>query len=388
MLVKRSLHKKIESYINSKEVIAVTGMRRTGKTTMLRMIYDEIKTENKIFLDLENPANQIYFSSENYDVIVDTLAILGLKKNKRMYVFLDEIQALKNISSVVKYLTDHYDIKFFLSGSASFYIKNLFTESLSGRKYIFELYPFSFNEFLQAKKVPILDAPQKTITEATYLHYTRYFNEYLLYGGFPGVVFENSHDEKIRKIEDIFSSYWSLEVEGLSDFKKKDKVRDFIFLLMQRTGSRLDITKLSKELGVAKDTLNNYLAFLQDTYLISTINPFSTNRDTEIRGAKKMYFVDSGLLNHFARISEGSTFENTCFNLLRTHGNVQYYQKKTGQEIDFIVNGKTAYEVKTSAGKHHISTLSRRIKSLKIDDYYIISKSFLDDPRVIYGFNL
>ncbi|MCK5459915.1 ATP-binding protein [Candidatus Parcubacteria bacterium] len=387
MLIKRALHQEIAKYINSTEAIIVTGMRRVGKTTLLQMIFDELPTDNKLFLDLENPLNQKYFAVENYDAIIDSLFELGIDPNKKIYIFLDEIQSLPQIPSVVKYLIDHYKIKFFLSGSASFYIKNLFSESLSGRKYIFELYPFSFKEFLQAKQVnpPI---KKDIITESAHIYYTRYLNEYIKYGGFPGVVMELSFQEKIKKIEDIFSSYWSLEVERLSDFRKKDKVRDFIFLLMQRVGSRLDISKISKELGVAKDTINAYLSFLKDTYLISTISPFSTNRDTEIRSAKKIYFIDTGILNHFAKLSEGSIFENTCFNLLSQKGSVQYYQRKNGVEIDFIFNKKIAYEIKFSAQQQYINSLGRTAKSINISNYKLISKNYFNNPKVSFAFIL
>ncbi|MFH1402008.1 MAG: ATP-binding protein [Patescibacteria group bacterium] len=387
MLIKRTLQKEIEKYLHSAEAIVVTGMRRVGKTTLLQMIFDELPTKNKLFLDLENPLNQKYFSVDNYDAIIDFFSELGLNPSEQMYIFLDEIQSLPNVPSVVKYLIDHYQIKFFLSGSASFYIKNLFSESLSGRKYIFELFPFSFEEFLQAKQIT---PPHKKdiISEATHLRYSRYLNEYIQYGGFPGVVTEPAFQEKTKKIEDIFSSYWSLEVERLSDFRKKDKVRDFIFLLMQRTGSRLDISKLSKELGVAKDTVNAYLSFLKDTYLISTISPFSTNRDTEIRGAKKIYFIDTGILNHFAKLSEGSIFENACFNLLSQKGTIQYYQRKNGVEIDFILDQTIAYEIKLSAQQQYLNSLARIATSINISDYKIISKNYFNDPKVSFAYLL
>ncbi|MBI5748283.1 MAG: AAA family ATPase, partial [Nitrospinae bacterium] len=92
-------------------------MRRVGKTTLLRQIMEEINPENKIFLDMENPANRKYFEGENYENILNNLRFLGMDTGKKGYVFLDEIQFVKNIPSVVKYLFDHYEIKFFMSGS-------------------------------------------------------------------------------------------------------------------------------------------------------------------------------------------------------------------------------------------------------------------------------
>lgn len=387
MLIRRALHEKIASFIDSREAIVITGMRRVGKTTLLKMIFDEIASKNKLFLDLENPFNQQLFSEKNYDIVLDNLQSLGLSSQEKGYVFLDEIQNHPQIPSVIKYLSDHYDLKFFLSGSASFYIKNLFSESLSGRKYLFELFPFSFKEFLLAKNVP-LPPQEKNITETTHQFYDRFFNEYLLYGGFPGVVTEPSTAEKVKKIEDIFSSYWSLEVEKLSDFRKKDRVRDFISLLMQRVGSKIDISKLSRELGIAKDTVSSYLSFLEDTYLVSTISPFSTNRDTEIRSAKKPYFIDPGLLRHFANLDDGAIFENCCYNLLRHHGKVQYYQRKNGVEIDFILNKTTAFEVKLSAQKHHYNSLARLCQSINLKNCQVISKKYSTETNTAFGFLL
>jgi len=387
MLIKRNLQFEIEKLIKSPEAIVITGMRRVGKTTMMQMLFDEIQSKNKLFFDLDNPRQQTIFDVIDYDTIPSKLEEYGINPNNQIYIFLDEIQSMPKIPSIIKYLIDHYQIKFFMSGSASYYIRNMFTESLAGRKYLFELFPFNFNEFLQAKKINS-SSIATPISQSTYLHYTPYFEEYLKYGGFPAVVLENNKPEKQNKLNDIFSAYWSLEVERLSDFRKKDKVRNFIFLLMERSGSKIDITKLSKELGVAKETLESYLTFLQDTYLISTIPPYSTNRDVEIRGAKKLYFIDTGLLNQFSRLDRGSIFENAIFNLLRHHGKVQYWQQKDGQEIDFIVDEKIAYEVKLSANEQHLKTLVRRANKINIKKQLIVSQQYFDNSKTIYGFML
>ncbi len=153
--ISRKIEKKVMSYMDNKEVIVLTGFRRVGKTALMQNIYDSLKTDNKIFLDLESPINQRIFSEQNYDNIVKSLNRFGLDFTKRAYVFLDEIQILKNTPSVVKYLYDHYNIKFCLTGSSSFYLKNYFNESMSGRKYVFELFPLDFEEFLQFKNCQV-----------------------------------------------------------------------------------------------------------------------------------------------------------------------------------------------------------------------------------------
>lgn len=389
MIIEREIFAKIEPVIYSSEAVVITGMRRVGKTTLLRYIFERIKSENKIYLDLENPLNQKYFDEKNYEKILDNIRFLGLRNSANGFVLLDEIQFVKHIPSVVKYLSDHYKIKFFLSGSSSFYLKNLFSESLSGRKYIFELFPLSFKEFLKLKKAKIkTEELGEKISEAIFENANKYYSEYVTYGGFPGVVQKESVLEKKMMLEDIFSSYFQLEVKQLGDFRKTNIIRDLLLLLMERTGSKLDMQKLSRELGVARETVYNYIAFLENTYFIKLVRPFSRSRDTEIRSIPKFYLCDSGIINQFARVSEGAVFENAIFSALRTKGEVNYYQKKSGVEIDFILNKKYAYEVKITPDKQDIKKLDVLAKELKLKDYKIVSKKYSRLENVIYGFML
>lgn len=389
MLIEREIYSQIKSVFHSPEAVVITGMRRVGKTTLLRQIMQDIDSKNKVFLDLENPANQKYFEEQNYEKILDNLRFLGLSVKERGHVFLDEIQFVKSIPSAVKYLSDHYKIKFFLTGSASFYLKNLFTESLAGRKYIFELYPFSFKEFL-ALKNPKISAPTdvKKMTGAVFGEISRYYDEYIFYGGFPGVIKKDFAQEKKMALEDIFSSYFQLEVVQLGDFRKTNIVRDLIILLMNRIGSKVDIQKLSRELGVSRITISNYLSFLENTYFITLIRPFSRSRDTEIRSAPKVYFCDSGLINQFAKVSEGALFENMIFSALRKKGEVNYYQRKSGVEIDFILNKKEAYEIKTLPDERDLKKLGIITGELKLKRHKIVSRKHTKVKNAIYGFML
>lgn len=389
MIIERELLSKIRPVFASSEAIVVSGMRRVGKTTLLLQLFNEINSKNKIFLDLENPLNRKYFETSDYNKILDEFKILGLNPSEKGYIFLDEIQFVKNIPSAVKYLSDHYKIKFVLSGSASFYLKNLFSESLSGRKYIFELYPLNFREFLKIKNSGIaLPSSKGKMSEAAFRTIDRYYDEYIEYGGFPGVARKESVAEKKMMLEDIFSSYFQLEVLQLGDFRKANVVRDLILLLMQRTGSRLDINKLSVELGVSRETIYNYLSFLENTYFIKLIRPFTTSRDTEIRSAPKFYLCDSGFANHFARIDKGALFENAVFSAMRQLGEVNYYQRKSGVEIDFILNKEIAFEVKDMVRDNDIRKLQLLASNLKIKDYFVISRKYSDLDRVNFGFML
>lgn len=383
----RLLFDEIKQYLDTPEAIILTGMRRTGKTTLLQFLFEQIDSKNKLSLDLENPINRTYFDQANYERIKVSFEVLGVDFTQKSYIFLDEIQFLKNLPSVVKYFVDHYQVKFFLTGSASFYMKNLFTESLAGRKFIFELFPLSFREFLTFKEVSF-KAPESAgdISKAIVDTFAPLYDEYMFFGGFPGVVLKSNADEKRKALEDIFTSFFQLEILQLGDFRKNEVIRNLMLLLMQRTGSQLDIRKLSSELGIARQTLNDYIAFLESAYFIKTIRPFSKGKDGELRKMPKVYICDTGLANHYARLDAGVLFENSIFQNLRLKGELNYYQKKSGVEIDFILNKEKAYEVKTTPRSSDLKKLSGLAEGLNIEDYKIISGNFSSLENIVYGF--
>ena len=381
----RHLYKRIMQRVDSPEAIIMTGMRRVGKTTLLKQIYESLSTDNKIFLDLENPLNRKYFESDNYDEIAYELRNLGIDDKTRPALFLDEIQFVKNVPSVVKYLLDHHGWKFFLTGSSSFYLKNLFSESLAGRKIVYELFPLSFAEFLELKgsKIKILGK----VTSPSYATIIPLYKEYVEFGGFPGVVTKQSLPEKSEALDDIFSSYFQKEVESLGGFRLNEAIRDLISLLAGRVGSRFEVQKLASELGLNRATIYEYLAFLQGTYFISLISPYSTNRDVEIRGAKKIYLCDSGMVKHLGQNEFGKVFENAVYNQLRIHGDINYYQRKSGVEIDFVLDKSKAYEVKSRPFEKDRKNLERLSKEVGISSYQLVSFEYSFLP-VRYGFEL
>lgn len=379
--------REIEKYLPSPEAIVITGMRRTGKTTILNYFFQKIESGNKLYLDLENPVNRKYFEESNYEQIKTSFETLGLDLSQKPFIFLDEIQFVANLPSVVKYFIDHYCIKFFLTGSASYYLKNLFTESLSGRKIIFELFPLTFKEFLIFKDSSLkIPADPGAVTRSIFDTISPLYNEYLSYGGFPGVVLKSSAEEKKRALEEIFISFFQMEIVQLGDFRKNDVIRDLLLLLMQRIGSKLDVQKLSKELGISRTTLNEYHSFLENTYFIKRVRPFNKGRDYEIRKAPKIYLCDTGLANHFAKLDSGALFENSVFQNLNTLGEVNYYQKKSGVEIDFIFDKKFAYEVKLTPYKSDVNRLKHLSRELGIEAFNIISGKFSSLENVLYGF--
>ena len=391
MIYPRRLTEKLAKEINSPRITILTGMRQTGKTTLMRQIFDLIKNENKTFLDLENPLNQKIFEEENFDNILLNLKEIGIEPKRKSYIFLDEVQLMPKISQTVKYLYDHYKIKFFLTGSSSFYLKNLFPESLTGRKTIYELFPLDFEEFLifKQKEKKFFDDfanKAKNKNKISFEIYKKFYEEYLKFGGFPGVVIEKKDKKTI--LEDIFKSYFGKDVKSLADFRATGKLRDLILLLVNRIGSKIEINKISSEIGLSRETVYSYLSFLEKTYFVSLISPFSKSLNGEVRGARRVYFCDIGLLNYLGKIPEGTILENAVFQNLKKYGQINYYQKYKGPEIDFILNKKIAFEVKTHGTTGDIKKLSRTAKNLKIRNYYLISKNYLDHPKLILAIDL
>lgn len=388
MLIERELEKVMVPYLETPEAVVVTGMRRTGKTTLLQSLYRKIPSENKLLLDLENPLNQKYFEEEDYEKVRASLAVLGLGLGERAYLFLDEIQLSKSLPSIVKYLSDHYPIKFFLTGSSSFYLKNLFSESLAGRKVLFELFPLTFREFLVLKGERIVppafpEAPSGAVSALL----SRHYDEYMRFGGFPGVVAKGSAPEKQRALEEIFTSYYQQEVVQLGDFRRTSLVRDCMLLLLSRVGSKVDIQKIASELGVSRPTVYEYIAFLEGTYFITLLKPFSRSRDVSIRGAGKVYAIDSGLLGAIARVSDGILFEQAVFQALRRRGELRFY-RRGAMEIDFIVNHEAAFEAKLRATEKDLRRLHRVADGLGLKTSQIAAREQSGLPRVIPGWAL
>lgn len=387
MFKERELLKQVQTYFYSNEAVLITGMRRTGKTTLLENIFSKIDSKNKLFLDFENPINRKYFEEENYEKIKSSLEILGLDFESKVYIFLDEIQFLRNISSVIKYFVDTWKVKFFMTGSTNFYSRKQFDESLAGRKVIFELYPLTFREFLNFKGKKINIPSQSTsVSKPIFDMLANYYDEYYLFGGFPEVVLKKTIEEKKKSIEDIFASFFKFEIVQLSNYRKSEVIRDLMLLLMRKTGSRLDIQKISQELNISRATTYEYMAFLEGSYFIKTVLPYSSESEIEIRKSPKIYICDSGLVNHFARITEECLFENSIFQNLRIKGNLQYYERKSGSSIAFILNNETAFDVELHPRKSDLTRIQRLSNDLMLKNYYLVSKNYSELDSIQYSF--
>ena len=370
-------------------------MRRVGKSTAVKHLLTHLKHSNFIYLDCERVEIRVLFSGDNYEGIKDDLTTLGIDFNRPALIALDEIQLVENLPSVIKYFYDTYDVKFIVTGSSSYYMKNQFSESLAGRKRIFEMYPLSFKEFLDFKDAEVLNYEKynwQLINKTWYNKYASYYAEYIKFGGFPEVVLEPDYDDKIEIIRDIINSYIELDVKLLSDYSISEDLYKLVRVLAARSGNKIDFSKISSVTGINRQKISAYVSLLESTYFIYQVTPFTRNIDKEISQQTKLYFADTGILSLLGgeQLSSGQIFENAIAVQLKIQGTLQYYQKKNGQEIDFIYNGAIALEVKETPVQQDKQTLEQRAKGIDLDKYHILGRNlpmsgFLD---FIWGGNI
>jgi predicted AAA+ superfamily ATPase len=382
MNFKRDLFWKLEKYLSEPEILVVTGMRRVGKSTLLRQLFESIKSQNKVFIDIENTINQKLFEELDFDnVRLNLINKFNLDSNKQIYIFLDEIQAFPEIVKIIKYLFDHHQFKFVVTGSSSYYFKNLFPESLSGRKFVFEMYPLSFKEFLRFKGFnqdinKDLDKLNQAKSEILFESLKIFYSEYLEFGGFPRVVTTEDKTIKFMVLEDIYKSYFELDVRQMADFTSLRNFRDTILLLANRVGSKLDISRIATEIGTSRENIYKYIYFLEQTFFIDLLAPFSRSSDKEVSGSKKIYFCDTGILNYLNTTSTGSLLENAVYNNLKLRGKLNFYERRSGGEIDFILDQKYALEVKQTGTDQDLKKLQSLATDLGLTNPLVLTQNF------------
>ena len=275
---------------------------------------------------------------------------------------------------MIKYLYDNYDIKFITTGSSSFYLKNHFSESLAGRKRVFELPTLSFDEYLLFRDVKA-DLSRGVISKINPIIYNRllpYYKDYIEYGGFPEVVLADSNSTKEALLKDIINSYFQIDIKYFADFNKIDQIYKIITLLTSRVSSKVDYSKLAGITGINRQLIKEYLLFFEQTFLIRQVPAFVKNSDREIALQKKLYFTDNGLLNILGKVNTSALLENSIANQLARVGDIRYYARRTGQEIDFILDEKIAFEVKETPDLHDLLLLKARSRQINIAESYLI----------------
>jgi len=390
-MYKRALYYTILPQLAHKNAIVITGMRQVGKTTLMRQLYESWEGK-PLWFDFDNPLDLLLFENMNYDAIFENLKrAAGAKQDERFLVCIDEIQNYPAITKVIKYLVDHYGVKFILTGSSNYYLRNLFPESLSGRKFLYILPVLSFKEYLhfndrlpqEALTYDIQDA--LALRDQYSIHKQReLYDDYVEFGGFPEVVLTKDSNIKKLILKNIFASFFEKDIKVFSELKDVRELRDLMLILAPRNGNLIDVSKLSSELGINRVKIYNYLEFLEGTFFLRLLPKFSGSIDRSIAGGKKVYFSDTGMLNLISKVTQGQLLEVAVASQLQNYGTLSFYNKRNTSEIDFILNGEIAFEVKQKATSSDVTKLQKVARNLGIEKCYLVSNFPVNVPEVVY----
>jgi len=346
MYYHRKLLDKINPFLSTHDVIVIHGARQTGKTTLLKMIMQTLPSDDVHYFDLED-SRLLQVCNEGAESVVQYLRQRGsLKEQKKFFLVIDEIQYAANPSSLLKILHDHYDyLKLIVSGSSSFSIKNKFKDSLVGRTVNFVLYPLDFEEFLVFKEKKF-NLQNKINSPVLIDELKKLYVEYVLYGGYPKIVLTDSIDFKETYLQQIIDTYIKSDIRDLAQIRDIDKFNKLINVLSHQSGQLLNVSELARTTQLAKQTIEQYLFILENTYVIKLIFPFAKNVRSELFKRPKIYFYDTGILSMLTlkllpKEIIGSCFETSIFcELIKNlkNENINFWRTHDKKEIDFIIS--------------------------------------------------
>ena len=394
-MLTRYLYFEVLPQLYHKNAIVITGMRQVGKTTLMKQLASQWNGK-QLWFDFDNPLDLLVFESVDYNQIYESLRReSGTVEGERFLVCIDEIQNFPEATKIIKYLIDHYGVKFIVTGSSNYYLRNLFPESLSGRKFLYILNPLSFKEYLyfngkldENELAPSFDDFLKTYPLASVHKRSQLYDEYLEFGGFPEVALTKDYETKRLILRNIFSSFFEKDIKVFTELKDVRELRDMILLLASRNGNIVDVTRISSELGINRVKAYGYLEFLEGTFFLRLIPKFSKGTDRSVAGGKKVYFSDTGILNLVAKVTSGQLLEVAVANQLLPYGNICFYNKRNTAEIDFILNKEIAIEVKSKAIEPDMHKLKKLSESIGLKRHFILSRTPSELPNVLYPWYL
>jgi len=364
MILQRSLLQLAKKYFDSDETLIFTGARQVGKTVILKSLQSELEKNNQktYFFNLEDPDFLRLLNESPKNLF----KIVPLSKNTKAYVFIDEIQYLKNPTNFIKYIFDEYksNIKLIVSGSSAFYLDRKFKDSLAGRKKIFDVKTLSFREFLHFKEVnKYVDSDFSKLSLIEIDELKILFEEYAIYGGYPKVVLAKDTSEKIEVLRELAYSYIKKDIYE-AGIKQEDVFYRLFKILSMQIGNLVNSSELASVLGISKTAIDNYLYVMEKSFHIARVKPLFKNVRKELTKMPKVQFLDLGLRNFFVnnfdqfefRIDKGIFFENIIYKLLLDKydkDSIKFWRTQDGKEVDFVLeNENLAFEAKAKFRKN------------------------------------
>ena len=329
--------------IEIKEITIITGIRRSGKSTLMYQMIDNL-LKRKI-----DPKQILFVNLEDKKLMEDSLEDIyesyreSLNQNKKAYIFLDEIHKKKGWESWIR---KKYDLKtndkFIISGSCSYLLRKEYSTLLTGRNLTFDVFPLSFNEFLLFNNIKIdkQNLKRGILLVKTKRSVLKHLDEYLNLGGFPEVLFK-SKDFKMKILEQYFDDILFKDIVDRYNLNSQ-KAKDLALFFMTNFTSVMSLRSLRNSLKLSYDTIKDYLSYYTEAFLFFSVDHFSYSFKEQKTLPSKIYCIDNGLRNavsfKFSK-DEGKLAENLVFiELKRRNKDVYYWKNKN--EVDFIIKNK------------------------------------------------
>jgi len=335
--------RKIRGFYHDTEMIKViTGVRRCGKSTLMEMIIDELKEqgtpdENIIYIHLDRRPYKSIKSEDKLEETINKL-VFGVKGVK--YLFIDEVQNVRNFEEVINAYREEKEYSIFITGSNSYMLSGELITKLVGRYMEFEVSTLTFQEYIEMKKV--YGKPVDTNAD-------REFVQYILEGGFPQAVKYDDFDDKRRYTEEVIREIYEKDIRKNKRIRKKklfDTIQTYIINNFGATSSIKNLCEyLEEKTGetVRKETVYNYLSILVDAKIVSKCTRFDMKSKRSLTGEEKYYLTD--LSFYFAgntdnRINYGPVLENIFYNYARSLDYKISIGKIGNLEVDFILRNQ------------------------------------------------
>ncbi len=357
------IERELKVPLDSNFIISIIGPRRAGKTYYLLSLKEKIG--NGLYLNFEDSRLIGLTYKDIREIIRRFIEIYG--KNPE-YLFLDEIQNIKNWEIIIRELHDLRKYKIFLTGSSSKLLSKEIATQLRGRALSYMLLPFSFREFLKAKNYEV----SKYLSKDEEAKIKNLLREYLEYGGFPDVVKSNEKTKILKEYEDLILFRDFIERHNIKNISLARAIHNFV---LQNFSSEISIRKMYQRLSqisTSKDTLYKYISNLEDTMYFFFLKKFSLKAHIRETWPKKIYLCDTGLAKTIKFTPEyGKLMENAVFiELLRKKNENSileiFYFKDPAFEIDFVVKeGATIKQlIQVCYDIYNEDTKKREVKAL------------------------
>ncbi|MCD6590163.1 ATP-binding protein, partial [Candidatus Woesearchaeota archaeon] len=320
------------------KIIGVIGIRRSGKSYILRQIAkiysDILGKENVLFVNFEEMNFPTRLDKDFLIKIIETYKEILKPKNQPL-IILDEVQEVKEWERVVRSLHEKDKARIIISGSSSRVLSQELSTLLSGRLLNIEILPLSFTEFLTFK-----NANREEI-KLNKEKRRKLFLEYLEFGGFPEIVLETDKEKK----REILQNYWETiiikDVERRFRIRKSENLDTIARFLTANPSSSINFRKMSRSLGIPLKTVERFSKYLETVRLVNFVKRFSWKIKEQEKAPRKAYLTDIAFFNlrgFKASKNYGRVFENiVAIELKRRKKEFYYYKTNDGYEVDFIV---------------------------------------------------